>query len=123
MEKTIMIFKPRKRQMPIEQFYGAPNRIVYVISKKAYIKPSHKPEFEFFIELLKELSYDYKKRVLFEQIDNEERPVIPPLTYDKFDKKRELVLHCHDCKTYLDAEAILNSLVQSVATVRNEPTN
>ena len=92
-------------------YYGSPDCKVYLIYTLPYKTPLGIYRHEFIIARHEEFSYNYKEQKLIDLITNDKNPISLDFAIDKPFPRIKRIKIIRNCKTYEDAEEILNVLI------------
>jgi len=123
MRKARLIYKAVETYLPTvypAYYYGAQDNRVYIVYSAPYVTPAGKPGTEFIIARHEEFTFNYlEQRVV--QIDTQKTPMLSSLV-DKRNLKFTNLKSYKSCKTYEDAEELLNKWI-SEEIIRNTKAN
>lgn len=112
MRKVRLIYKANETYLKTSYpayYYGSPDNKIYIIYSTPYLTPSGKSGKEFNIVRHEEFSFNYLERRIIE-ISTQKIPFLNSLI-DKPDLKFTNVKSFKSCKSYEDAEELLNKWV------------
>jgi hypothetical protein len=115
MNNAKLIFKANETYLPTPysaSYYGSVNGIVYIVYSAPYVTPAGKSGTEFFIAKHEEFSYNpYEDRII--QLSTSSTPMFNSLI-DKPDLKSTVLKSFKNCKSYEDAEGLLDKFISDM---------
>ena len=112
MRKVRLIYKANETYLKTSYpayYYGSPDNRVYIVYSASYLTPSGKSGKEFFIARHEEFYFNYLENRILE-ISLQKPPLLNSFL-DKPDLKFTNLKSFKSCKSYEDAEELLNKLV------------